>query len=145
MLPSCACQTVCFAYPPSSRKDKRPRKVRSGIVEQCRGDYRDRNAPGACFFGIDIGRRNRHGRNHAQARIGSNDVAVDTIMQQAKENVVIMHRREQFFLRRNVQRIGIDVDFADFAQSGDCALCHRLRDEYTHRLYWNPDNRTARL
>ena len=77
---------------------------------------------------VDVGGRDLHRSDRAQARSGRDDVAVDLVVQQAEQDVELRHPREQLVLGDLVQGVGVQLDVGDRAQALDRARGDGLGD-----------------
>ena len=75
---------------------------------------------------VGIARHRGHG---PELRVCRQDVAVDVVVQQRKENVVLAHGGAQHVLRQNTCAVGIDRHVPQIAQPRQRAFGNGLRDE----------------
>ena len=87
----------------------------SGCFGDDRLDHRDRDAPRRGGGHVDIGWRDLHRSDRAQALAGGNHVAIQFVMEQAEHDVQLRHPDEQFALGDFMQRVGVQLDIGDRA------------------------------
>ena len=88
------------------------------------------DAPRRCRGDVDIGRRDFHRRHRAQVRVGGNDIAIDAILQQAEQDIVLAHRGAKLVLGQDMFRIRIPCHVGHVAQAFDRAARYGLGDEH---------------
>ena len=121
-------QPVALDDAPRDREEQREMDVR-GRLGHDRIDHGDGDAPRRRLGDVDIGRRDLHRGDRAQAPPRPDDFPVHLVMKQAEEDVELRNPLEQLALGRDVQRVGVDFDLGDGAQPADSARSHRLGDE----------------
>ena len=124
----CAHQPVAFDHAPGDGQQQREMDV-GGRLGHDRRDHRDRDAPRRRRRHVDVGWRDLHRGDRAQARAGRDDVAIHPVVEQAEQDVELRDFLEQLALGDDVKRIGIQLDIGDRAQALDCAGGDGLGDE----------------